>query len=56
MNSLQQGMAYAIWARNAYVGIWMPEEKGFLISRYKLSANPFLFIEKPLGSDSIDLP
>jgi len=45
IDNLHAGMAYAIWARNAYVGIWMPEEKGFLISRYKLSAKPFLSIE-----------
>lgn len=46
--SIQQmlsGMAYAIWARNAYVGIWLPEEQGFLISRYKLSDQPYLFVE-----------
>ncbi len=45
MDNLQAGMAYAIWARNAYVGVWMPQDQGFLISRYKLSAKPFLFIE-----------
>lgn len=45
MENLQAGMAYAIWARNAYVGVWMPQHQGFLISRYKLSLKPFLFIE-----------
>lgn len=42
---LQAGMAYAIWARNAYVGIWLPEKQGFLISRYKASEMPYLFVE-----------
>ena len=43
--SMQAGMAYAIWARNAYVGIWLPVERGFLISRYKMSPIPYLFVE-----------
>ena len=42
---MQAGMAYAIWARNAYVGIWLPEAQGFLISRYKMDPTPFLFVE-----------
>lgn len=37
--------AYTIFARNAYVGIWIAEVRGFLISRYKLSPDPYLFIE-----------
>lgn len=42
---MQARMAYAIWARNAYVGIWLPEAQGFLISRYKMHPTPFLFVE-----------
>ncbi len=38
-------MTYSICARNAYVGVWLPAHKGFLISRYKLSATPYLFVE-----------
>lgn len=45
MDSLQAGMAYAIFARNAYVGIWIPEQSGFLISRYKVGPTPYLFVE-----------
>lgn len=45
MEDLKPGMAYSIWARNAYVGVWVPEEQGFLISRYKCSPEPYLFIE-----------
>lgn len=53
---MQADMTYSIWARNAYVGIWLPGEQGFLISRYKLSSAPFLFVEyhwdagEPLGT------
>jgi len=53
---LQAGMAYVIWARNAYVGVWLPEKQGFLISRYKLHPTPLLFVEyhwdtgEPLGT------
>lgn len=42
---MQEKTAYAIWARNAYVGIWLPEPQGFLISRYKMHPTPFLFVE-----------
>lgn len=45
IGSMLPGMAYMIWARNAYVGIWLPDEKGFLISRYKAHPTPFLFVE-----------
>lgn len=45
IEQMKAGMAYAIWARNAYVGIWLPDEQGFLISRYKLAPVPFLFVE-----------
>lgn len=45
IDQMQPGMAYAIWARNAYVGIWLPTAQGFIISRYKYSSSPFLFIE-----------
>jgi len=35
---------YEIIARNAGYGIWVAEEKGFIISRFKWSDN-FLFVE-----------
>ena len=56
MGALHPGTAYAIWARNAYVGIWMPADRGFLISRFKMDATPRLTLElhwdtgKPLGT------
>lgn len=56
MDALCAGMAYQIWARNAYVGIWLPAVQGFLISRYKMGATPRLFVEwhwdvgKPTGT------
>lgn len=42
---LKHNHSYQIYARNAYVGIWLAEENGFLISRYKMSPEPFLFVE-----------
>ncbi len=45
IEQMQAGMAYSIWARNAYAGIWLPEEQGFLISRYKIHPTPYLFTE-----------
>ena len=39
---LKDGYSYKIWARNAYVGIWIKEENCFLISRYKVGKNPSL--------------
>ncbi|MHB1642231.1 MAG: hypothetical protein ACYDD9_06500 [Acidithiobacillus sp.] len=56
MDALHSGMAYVIWARNAYVGIWMLAEQGFLISSYKMDATPRLTLElhwdtgEPLGT------
>jgi hypothetical protein len=56
ISRMEAGMAYAIWARNAFVGIWLPEKQGFLISRYKMHTKPFLFVEyhwdtgEPLGT------
>ncbi len=45
MELLKDGYSYKIWARNAYVGIWVKKESGFLISRYKVGKNPYLFTE-----------
>jgi len=39
---LKDGYSYKIWARNAYIGIWIKEENCFLISRYKVGKNPSL--------------
>lgn len=41
---LKHNHSYQIYARNAYVGM-LAEENGFLISRYKMSPEPFLFVE-----------
>ena len=45
MPELTDGHCYQIWARNAYVGVWQADEQGFLISRYKVGPNPYLFTE-----------
>ena len=56
IGSMLPGMVYTIWARNAYAGVWLPKEQGFLISRYKAHPTPFLSIEyhwdlgEPLGT------
>lgn len=53
---MQASMTYSIWARNACVGIWLPEKRGFLLSRYKFDPEPYLFVEyhwdigEPLGT------
>ena len=45
IEQMQAGMAYSIWARNAYTGIWLAEARGFLVSRYKIHPAPYLFVE-----------
>lgn len=45
IEQMQTGMAYSIWARNAYTGIWLPDRQGFLITRYKIHPKPYLFVE-----------
>lgn len=45
IHQMQPYMTYIIWARNADVGVWLPEKYGFLISRYKINPEPFLFVE-----------
>jgi len=45
INELKNGYSYKICARNAYVGIWVETEKAFMISRYKVGANSYLFNE-----------
>jgi len=51
MDSLSDGYAYKIFARNAYVGIWLAHKKSFLIARYKCGPNPYLFEEYHWDSD-----
>jgi hypothetical protein len=45
LENLNNGYCYKIFARNAYVGVWKENQKAFMISRYKMGANPFLFDE-----------
>ena len=45
IKGLKDGYSYKIFASNAYVGVWIESEKGFLISRYKVGPNPFLRVE-----------
>jgi hypothetical protein len=44
MDQLQPFNLYRIEARNAAYGIWLPEQKGFAISRNKFGDN-FVFVE-----------
>lgn len=44
IDQLKGGYLYKIKARNASYGIWIPQRKGFIISRIKLGSN-FLFEE-----------
>lgn len=45
MEHLKDGYCYKIYARNAYVGVWKEKQKAFMISRYKVGGNPYLFDE-----------
>ncbi len=45
IDELVNGHAYKIYARNAFVGIWLAEELGFIISRYKVGDYPDPFVE-----------
>ena len=45
ISDLKDRHSYKICARNAYVGIWISSDKSFLISRYKVGQNPYLFHE-----------
>jgi len=42
MDQLQDRYCYKVFARNAYVGVWIEEENAFMISRYKVGENPYL--------------
>lgn len=44
IDQMKSGHLYRIGARNASYGIWVEEEKGFIISRHKFTAN-YLFVE-----------
>ncbi len=56
MKELKNRHCYKIYARNAYVGVWVKSNKSFMISRYKVGATPYLFHEyhwdigEPLGT------
>ena len=50
MTDMKARFVYLIMARNAHIGIWIPEEKGFLISRTKFKDN-FLFTEYHWDAD-----
>ena len=43
-NCLNKGYLYYINARNAHLGLWIPESRGFVISRFKFEKN-YLFME-----------
>ena len=43
--AMKNNYSYKIFAHNAFVGVWVKREKGFLLSRYKIGPNPYLFLE-----------
>lgn len=45
IGDLKDQYSYKIFARNAYVGVWLKSKNAFLISRYKVGPNPYLFFE-----------
>ena len=45
IDGLKDKYSYKIYARNAYVGVWLKSKKSFMISRYKVGSNPDLFHE-----------
>ena len=45
LSSLQHGSCYRIFARNAELGIWDADYEGFVIARFKLGPEPYLFYE-----------
>ncbi len=42
---LKNCFVYQIFARNAYIGVWIETEKSFMISRYKVGCNPYISFE-----------
>ena len=52
MEVLQDRHAYTLWAHHAHAGIWIAEESGFLMSRYKLSPVPYLVIDSHWDYDN----
>ena len=44
IETLKSEWSYRILARNAHIGIWVPEKKGFIIPRWKFGKN-YLFTE-----------
>lgn len=56
IKALKDRHCYKIYARNAYVGVWVKSQKSFIISRYKVGSTPCLFSEyhwdigEPLGT------
>ena len=42
---LKDGYVYQIYARNAYIGIWLESKNSFLIARHKSGSNPKLAFE-----------
>ena len=53
ISELKDGYSYKIFARNAFVGIWIEKENGFLISRYKTTPKPYFFYEYHWDYDDV---
>lgn len=45
LHEMADGHSYQIYARNAYVGIWIAQKQGFIISRYEMGDAPCLCVE-----------
>lgn len=45
IEDLKDNHCYKIYARNAFVGVWMEKDRAFMISRYKVGPNPRLHHE-----------
>lgn len=45
INELLDNHAYVIEGRNAFAGVWLANEKSFVIARYKVGPNPYLHFE-----------
>ncbi len=45
IEDLKHGYTYKIFARRAYVGVWLEKKKAFMISRIKGILSPYLYYE-----------
>lgn len=53
INNLKDGYIYKINARNAEIGVWIEQEKAFMVSRWKFKSN-YLFLEYHWDIEVVD--